>query len=204
MDAVSGKAFFLMWATVICGPPFAFAVFFSIRQWWPHAQLPATGAAILTLLFAFSVVTLRLSFTSALANFVCVAVVLLIYYFIVASCLQIPFRAVRYLTFIVTILPICFGYLLGTVGVLGLGWIVMDYTRPPEHTEQMGPDLKCQITGWGSVASASGYTVHLYKIWPEVPFVEREVASLSVIQAGYVGEPRADKTCSDAMHAYTR
>jgi hypothetical protein len=204
MHEVSEAAFFLMWATVLCAPPFAFATFLAIRWSRPPAQLPVTVAAISILLFAFGVALVRLSFTNVLANFVCVAVLYFTYCFFAASCLQIRFRAVRYLALIASALPICVGYVLGTIGALGLGFIVMDYARAPEHTEQMEPNLICRITEWGSAVSASGYTVHLYRVWPAVPFIEREVVALTVIQAGYLGEPPADKTCPDALNAYTR
>jgi hypothetical protein len=178
-----------------------FVVFLAIR---PRAQLSVTVAAILILCLALGVAALGLSFTNVFANFVGVAVVFIAYYFLAASCLQIPFRVIRYLALTVAILPICFGYVLGTIGMLGLVWMVMDYTEPPQHAEQVGPHLKCEITGWGAAGTASGYTVHLYKTWPEVPFIVREVVSLRVIQAGYVGEPPADKTCSDAVNVYSR
>jgi hypothetical protein len=204
MHAVSTTAFGLMWATVLGAPPFGFAVFLGIRWAWPRAQLPATVAALATLCFAFGAALLRLSFTDVLANFVCVAVLYFAYCFVAASCLQIPFRAVRYLALVAAALPICVGYGLGTIGVLGLGWIVMDYAEPPYHTEPMAPYLICRITEWGMAVGGSGYTVHLYRVWPAVPFIERQVVTLVVAQAGYVGEPPADKTCADALDAYTR
>jgi hypothetical protein len=195
----------IIWATIILGPPFALAAFLSIRGFWPRAQLLVTAAALVIIFFAFGVMLFRLSFANSLANFVCVAVVYLAYCFLAASCLQIPFRVVRYLALAITSLPICFGYVLGTVGVLGLMAIMGDYERPPEHTEQMGSHLKCEITLWGFAGSASGYTVHLYKTWPEIPLLVREVVAFSVVQGGYVGDdPPADKTCSDALDAYSR
>jgi len=204
MHSVPQAPFVLMWATVLCAPLCAFAIFLSIGWWSPRAKLPTIVAALSILVFGLGAAILRLSFTDVLANFICVAVVYFSYCFLVASCLLIPIRAVRYLAFVATPLPICVGYVLGTVGVLGLGWIVMDYARAPDHTEPMGPQLICRITEWGSVASASGYTVHLYKFWPAVPFIEREVVALPVVQAGYIGEPPADKTCPDALRAYSR
>jgi hypothetical protein len=202
MDSVSGAAFLLMWATVLSAPPLAFALFLSFRRLWPRVQLPAAVVAIAILFFSYGIAQLGLSFTSALVDVACVAAVYFTYCLVAASCLQIPFIFFRYSALVVSSLPICVGYVLGTVGVLGLGWIVADYTRPPQHTEKMRPDLICEVTSWGSVASRSGYTVHLFKIWAALPFAEREVVRFKIVQAGYIGEPPTDKTCADALNAY--
>jgi hypothetical protein len=63
----------------------------------------------------------------------------------------------------------------------------------------MTPKLICEITGWGMAGGPSGYKVHLYKRWPALPFIKKEVVELTVDQ----NAPDADKTCADALKAYS-
>jgi hypothetical protein len=193
--------FLLAWVTVLGAPPVILGAFAAIRQLWPHALSPMAVGSLATLCSFFGFAALRVSFTMAMANIVCAAVAYLAYCFLAASCWRITSRAVRILVLIVTAVPIAVGYLLGTIGVLGLAWTVEDYSRAPDHTEQMGPELICRVTSWGSAASDSGFTVHLYKHWAGVPFIEREVASTAVVQTNPQAQPK-DASCSDVLAAY--
>lgn len=190
-------AFLAIWATVLGAPLIAFLALPGIRRAWPYAHGPIIIAAIAILCFAIGLSVSRLSFTNVWVNVVLAAICYLAYCFLAASCWQISRNAVRYILGIVTALPIGAGYLLGTIGALGLGWIVSDYASPPHHVEQMAPGLICEITEWGTVLSG-GYKVHLYRRWPAFPFLEREVEILTVDQ----NASDADKTCSDALNAY--
>ena len=190
-------AFLAIWATVLGTPPIAFLAAPGIRRAWPYAHGPIIIVAIAILCFAIGSSVSRLSFTNVWVNVVLAAICYLAYCFLAASCWQISRNAVRYIVGIVTTLPIGVGYLLGTIGALGLGWIVSDYASPPHHVEQMAPGLICEITEWGTVFSG-GYKVHLYQRWSAFPFLEREVVILTVDQ----NASNADKTCSDALNAY--
>jgi hypothetical protein len=203
MDRTFEIAISLMDATLLLGPPIAFGIFLGIRRWWPRAQFPATVIATALLIFAFAVDALKLNFTSTLANIVLLAVGYCAYYVLAASSLQIKTRLVRYLVLFVAALPIAAGYVLATIGGLGLAFIIGDYTAAPNHVEEMRPHLTCEITRWGSAVSASGYTVKLYQSWPSLSFIRREVAALPVTESGTIGgEPDQDKTCTDALNTY--
>jgi hypothetical protein len=71
-------------------------------------------------------------------------------------------------------------YILGTIGVLGLNFILADYLSPPTHVELIAPGLSCSETVWGAAFSDSGHSIHLYRYWPAFPLLRREVARVSV------------------------
>jgi hypothetical protein len=126
------------------------------------------------------------------------------YSFLAVSCLRIPAKAVRVLTFGIAIIPIGFGFILSTIGVLGLAFIVGDLTRPPERVEEIGAGLTCRFREWGSAGSSSGYAVELYQSWNGIPFVERKILGESVVQAGYSGPSPKDVSCADLFAKYEK
>jgi len=138
-----------------------------------------------------------ISFRMPVANYACICAAYLAYCFLAACCLRIPLKALRIVGLFVTAMPILTGYILGTVGRLALGWTVLGASDPPKP---MSTGVVCSITYWGSVASDSGYNVHLYKIWSWAPFLQREVFFASVDQT--VDQP--EMSCTDAMNAYVR
>jgi hypothetical protein len=161
--------------------------------------------AIVVLLFILGMKILHVTFISALPGAASFAIAYFTYCFLVAACVQIPYRIIRYPMMIVVALPICAGYLLATIGALGLMFILGDAFSQPTHVEKMGTNLVCEISMWGAAGSSSGYAVHLYELWPAFPFIEREVVALTVVQAGYVGDTAPeDKTCNDASKVYSR
>jgi hypothetical protein len=82
-------------------------------------------------------------------------------------------------------------------------FIVGDYTRAPHEIHQIEAGLECRVTLWGMVGSASGYTVHLYKSWDWLPFIERSVVRIPVVQVGYDGDtPPKNANCVDAAAQY--
>jgi hypothetical protein len=196
MQDTGTGAFLVIWAAALGAPPIAFLAAPGIRRAWPDARRPIIIAAIAILCFAIGLSVSRLSFANVWANVVLAAICYLAYCFLAASCWQISRNGLRYIVGIVTALPIGVGYLLGTIGALGLGWIVSDHASPPYHVEQMAPGLTCEITRWGAILRG-GYKVHLYQRWSAFPFLEREVAILTVDDADDVV-----KTCSDALNAY--
>jgi hypothetical protein len=122
------------------------------------------------------------------------------YCFLAASCLLIPSKVARIAALVIAAIPMLMGYVLGTVGVLGLAFILGDYTREPDHTEQIGPGLTCRITEWGMAVGPSGYIVDLYRVLP-VPFLKRNVASIRVTDT----DPSSRAAnCSDVLAVYTR
>jgi hypothetical protein len=157
-----------------------------------------TCVAVLGILVASTII--GLGFTLRAANVLCWTLGYWLYCFLAASCLLIPSKIARIVALVVAAIPILIGYVLDTVGVLGLGFILEDYSRAPDHTEQMGAGLICRITEWGMAVGASGYTVDLYRALP-VPFLERNVASITVTQTDSSAK---DVNCADALALYRK
>lgn len=194
----TGAVFIVIWATVLGAPLIALLAVPGIRRAWPYAHGPIIIAAIAILCLAIGLTVSRLSFTNFWLNVALAAISYLAYCFLAASCWHISHDAVRYIVGIVAILPIGVGYLLGTIGLLSVGWmLVATYANPPNHVEQMAPGLICEINGWGT-ALDGGYTVHLYRRWSAFPFLQRELVILNVDE----NANDADKSCSDALNVY--
>jgi hypothetical protein len=203
MTLVSAAAFFLVWSVIIGAPVAAMAAFILIRGIWPRRQ-PSIITGCVVALFSISAFPLfGFSFTATLANFAGFVIAYSIYCFLGISCWRIRLLAVRIPVIVIAVLPLVAGYALGTVGVLGLGWIVADYSEPAKHTESIRNGLTCRITHWGAAVGDSGYTVHLYWTWSAVPFLEREVGRITVDETN----PKAgaeDASCSDVVAMYAR
>jgi hypothetical protein len=202
MQDISAAASVFIWRTVLIAPLLAFLVFFAIRKIRTRIQLSVSLLLILLLCLSLLLFLFDLRFTNAWGSIYWLASGYFVYCLLVALTLQLKFKVLRYFVFTVAALPICLGYILGTskAGMLGLFFIVGDMVSPGS-TEQVGPDLVCEITLWG-VAGSSGYDVDLYQLWPRVPFMRRRVVRLSVDE-GYVGgQAPVDKTCADALSAY--
>ena len=124
---------------------------------------------------------------------------------VLLSCSQLlenSVLAASILALLCAAIPIFAGYVLCTIGLLGLIFIVGDYTRAPNQIEQIDTRLVCRVTLWGSAATDSGYTVHLYRSWAWLPLIERSVLSMSVNQTDQSKGPPMDVTCADALKKY--
>jgi hypothetical protein len=120
------------------------------------------------------------------------------YCFVAISAWALRSRPLRILTLVATAIPVVAGYALGMVGALALIFIVGDYAEPPIQTASMADNLECRITGWGMATTDSGYIVHLYKHWPAMPLLEREVARIVVNETNPVDDT-ASASCDDAL-----
>jgi hypothetical protein len=188
----------LIWFTVLIAPPLAFVVFFTIQKTRTGIQLSVSLLLIPSLLISLIMFIFGFRFTNPLISIFWLAGSYFLYCLLAASTLQIKFKPLRYLVLIVAALPICLGYILGTVGLLGLFFIVGDMVRPPDQTEEMETSLVCELTLTG-FAGSSDYSVDLYESWPRIPFIRRRLAHLSV-DPGDVSS--ADETCADALKTF--
>ncbi len=184
-------------------PLIAFIVFAFVNSRWASVGRVTVIICILTITFVTLAAVLGFSFKNVLLNFVSFAIAYGAYCFLAICCWRIAFLPLRILAVFCTAIPVCLGYVMCTIGLLGLMFIVGDYTRDPHRLEQIDAGLECRISLWGMVGSASGYTVHLYRSWDWLPFVERAVVSIPVIQIGYDGDkPPKDADCADAVAQY--
>jgi len=190
---------------LLIAPVLAVSTFIALRKDLSCAGSRAIfGGSVLILLLLWGIGLAGVSFTEPVFNGVSFVAGYFAYCLLASACWLIPSIVVRILALVIAAIPIVFGYILSTVGVLGLMFIVADYTRPPDSVEQMAPGLTCRVTGWGAVGASSGYAVNLYQTWSAVPFLERRVHGHSVIQDGYSGTRPADVSCSSIWAEYSK
>jgi hypothetical protein len=194
------EGFAIVWIGLLAAPLLAL-ILARLRRFGARILMIAASTFLLSyFVFAYS----SLAFVAPKGNLACFVVAYFAYCILAATCLRIPRKIIRFPIFVIAIVPIAFGYLLSTVGILGLMFIVGEYTNLPDRTEVMTAGLTCRVTGWGMAAGASGYTIGLYQSWNAVPFLERKVIGSSVTQAGYSGPPPADVTCADLFGQYEK
>ena len=91
-----------------------------------------------------------------------------------AAVLRVRGRGERVLAGTVAGLPVVAGYLLGTLGVLGLAFVVGDYE--PRSARALAPGLSCRTYGFGNATTAAGGTVVEVFAHPRwAPFLERSL-----------------------------
>lgn len=188
----------LMWVTVLGAPPFAFITFFAILKMPARVLLRFSFLLISFFLVSWILAYFGFRFTDPLIGIFWLAGSYFVYCLLVVSTLQIKFKPLRYLVLIVAALPIFLGYVLGTVGLLGLFFIMGDMARSPDQTKNMDVGLVCELTLTG-IAGSSYYSVDLYESWPRISFIRRRVAHLSVAAKDVSSE---GETCTDALKAF--
>jgi hypothetical protein len=164
-------------------PPIALAVFLIVQKNYPNVQskwvLASVGMIVATVLAIF----FRVNFIWGVGNVLWLLGCYLAYCLIVASCLQIRKRRLRWFALLFSAVPIALGYVLATIGRLGVLFLLADTLAEPSYS-QIGTDgLTCSVTGWGGAWGDSGYRGSLYQSWIVVPFLQREVAWISVDQS---------------------
>ena len=92
---------------------------------------------------------------------------------------------------------------LGDGAVLGLAFALVETTTPPEHTEELSPTLSCRVYGWGAAFTDEGYTVHVYRHAPFFPFLQFEVAHVTIDQSDFNARPRS-ATCASVAAGLRR
>jgi hypothetical protein len=191
---------FLVWGSLLAIPPFAIVIFTLIRKRSFQIQSKMFRVAAIWIVLTVAAFVLKISFSIPFANFIWLIITYFSYcYASLYLCWKIHQKVIRFIVLGSAAIPVCFGYVLSTIGVLGLMFIVGDYVRPPNQIEKMKPSLVCETTLWGMAASDEGYIVHLYRFWPVVPFVRKEVVNINVDEtAGQAGS-----SCSDALTKYS-
>lgn len=176
------------WGSLLAAPPLAFAVARKGRlgAWKPFA-LGSVGLISAVML----AIALDASFVWADANIWTLCVAYLGYCFLAFSCMRIKWKLVRYAVSLLAVVPIALGYVLGTIGMLGLGFIIGDLTQPPVGVEKIDGGLVCKMTRWGAAMTDSGYRVTAYRQLG--PFLEQRLAKISVNES--TGQHGVD--CSD-------
>jgi hypothetical protein len=194
--------FDLIWYSILFIPALAVCAFIATRRWLPQLRIRfVLGCGVLVVSLSL-LIAFRVSFASTTFNLYAIAAAYLAYCYVAVSFWRIRRPLIRIITLGIAAIPVVVGYALGTVGEMALGFAVGDYTRPPEYTELVQPGVTCRITTWGWIPS-SGLTVHLYKTWAHIPFLEKEITRRVINDADPDARVFHWKMCSDvaAGHA---
>lgn len=160
--------------------PLAVVLFMVIGRLAPRSQFPVVLGSASIVLGVLAGAVAGISFTVQGVNVVAVALSYFSFCYLAVSAWRIRNKLSRFVVIALATITIGIGYVLGTVGFLALLFIVGDYTNPPVQTLDVTGKLRCKVTVWGMAASDSGYTVHLYKRWGMLPFLEKEVSKAVV------------------------
>jgi hypothetical protein len=190
------EPFALTWGTLLLAPPLAAALIHvagRTRHLVRNSILVGAGT-VLTLITGFNLA--GVSFIDGKANVAAFCVAYTAYCLLAVGAGLIRRPLVRWPVQLLALTPIGVGYILGTVGWLGLGFIVEDAAAAPMKTETSPAGLLCRVEPWGSVASDSGYTISIYRYWRPLP-LRRRIVSLRVNES--TQDPQ--RTCSAGFRA---
>jgi hypothetical protein len=161
-------------------PILAVAIFFLLPRGRFPTRLLLIAACVLLLYVIVTFAGLR--FVTVRANLACTVAAYFAYSLLAVMCLRMPESGIRFLAFVIALVPIGCGYLLTTtrVGLFWLAIIVVFYNAKPNHVEEIAPGLTCRITdlGWGGNLSYF-HAAGLYQSWDWAPLLERKVLGAS-------------------------
>ncbi|MFY8144211.1 MAG: hypothetical protein ACOVMT_10140 [Caulobacter sp.] len=139
--------------------------------------LLSAGIGLVILSAAFGV-----RFVSLTANIIVLAVAYAAYVLLALSLSSKRRSSVaKRIALAVAMIPVAFGYMLGTVGALGLLFMVGEL-EAQANTTPLTPGLTCVRTEGGG--PSGGYTLRVHREWPLAPFLHREVRTLGFPREG--------------------
>ena len=159
MDVLS---FTLIWLTLLLGPPVALLCAFLLKHNAPQVFRRALAIAAGFVGLVALGMGAGLSFAVTLLNVAAVCAAYVAYVLLVLAAFRIRPAPIGWLVGVAGTLPIAGGYVLGTVGLLALAFIIGDFVYDPVKVEIIG-DLTCETTTWGAAMTDSGRTVSLYQ-----------------------------------------
>ncbi|USQ94251.1 hypothetical protein [Caulobacter sp. RL271] len=161
----------LVWILLLAAPVAALALRTLINRLPARSQEAAAKPLSLVLgVFLVVVILANLAgirFVPLIANIWTLAAAYFAYCFLAFGIGRLPLPGlVRSLALVVSALPIAFGYFLGSVGLLGLMFMVGSYANPSKET-RLATDLVCtRIDGGGP---SGGYALHVHREWAAAP-----------------------------------
>jgi hypothetical protein len=163
--------------TLLLGPPVAVFVYFSVRAVSRLALSWMLTFVALYLVIILIAAVIGLRFRAVSANIAGVALTWPAWCMCCAHGCRARQRSVRVLSWLVAVPSIGLGYLLGTVGCLGVAFIVGDIIAAPTNIQYFEtPELACVTTEWGGAGTHEGSTNVLYRRWTAVPWLRLRVA----------------------------
>ena len=189
--------FGLAWATLFVAPALALAVFIIVHKWFDFVWRRLLDGAVLLIVLGAVFVALSFSFVPVNANVIALGVLYFAYGFIAFSVWRmIRIKLVRFVALLIVLFPVFLGSLLGTIGVLGLVFILGDFASSPIKTEVVADGLVCRKSYWGMAATDSGYEIAIYRQFG--PFIERKLVSNRVNETNQT-ETAKGSTCQEAL-----
>jgi hypothetical protein len=185
-----------VWLGLIVLPPIAWVL---AALLWKHPKplniaRTVGGAWIGATLLAFC---LKFSFRSPAANIDWLLGVYFACAFIAFSNRHLRPAVLKIAVTIVAALPVFSGYVLATVGMLGLASMLNDASRAPVAATFIKPGYGCQIKPWGDGPGDEGYTVRLYAYWGS--FAKREIDHLIVDETHPERGDASSATCMNVV-----
>jgi hypothetical protein len=196
------SAYRLVHWTLLLAPPFAVATFFSIRSYLAQAHGPLLKLCLAVLLASIIAVVFGLHFIATTATLVSAAVAYFCLCYIATSAFNIKIVALRIVALIAGAILPGLGYTISTIGMFVLLIFINEYVRLPEYTVHLNEHLTCEKRGWGMSFTASGYDIVLYKRFAFMPYVERTVSRVRVVEGQDNALP-SRATCEEALATYS-
>lgn len=177
----------LAWILLLAAPVAALALQALIDQLPARHQgsmvriLSAFLGALLAVVILASLASVR--FVPLIANLWTLGAAYFAYCFLAFGVGRLPLRGMaRSSALIIGALPVAYGYVLGSVGLLGLLFMVGSYANPPKET-RLATNLVCtRIEGGGP---SGGYALHVHRKWPLLPVLHRQVRVIAAKNENY-------------------
>lgn len=175
----------VLWVLLL-GPPAAWLVLLAARRLGAGASRALLAAAAVLVALPVLACWLGIGFRDGAANLVVLCATYLAYAvlaFAAPRAADLPaFRrrptALAVMLF-AAFTPMAAGYFLGTVGALGVAFLVGDAAAPPLARVIRADGLVCEVRRESGGPSADGYHHALYREWPPLPLRWRVAVSPS-------------------------
>lgn len=166
-------AFYATWFSLLAAPVAGVLLVLRWRGNWGPAPRRGVGWAMAYLGVVALCAATGLQWSSSIINFAFCLGCLYAYWIVAAAAWAIPSAWLRIPLGVLAFAPLGPSLLLGTVGVLGLGFVLGDEVDPPVEIRRLSPMLTCEVSTWGYAFSDDGYDVRIYQspIW--LPIVRR-------------------------------
>lgn len=174
----------IMTISLIANPILSF-ILVKLTKNYPKFQVRLFQITVSIIIFILLCLLADISTTNEVIDFICLGIAHLSISVLLFLGFYHKGKELRYPALILMLLFFGFGYLLSTIGALGLGLISGSYT--PKRTVQINDDIlyKEYLTG-GAFTSTDGAIVVLYETYSWLPFLEREIFSKSYIGGGHL------------------
>jgi hypothetical protein len=173
------KLFLLVELGLLGIPPTTLILFLVVKRQPRRLDALVKVAAITSAVIAIAY-WLNIAFAAPTLNLSVLLLGYFAYTFVAASSLRFKATAWRVLGTTLLALPVLAGYLIATVGVLGLMFILDDIARPPLARSTRPDGTQCEIRRWGNGLSDSGYVVEEFQPWLPKGVVRRRIMTLTV------------------------